>query len=239
MDIEGLGEQRVVQLVEAGLIADPADLYVLTFERFAGLEGSRRCRPTTSWLPSRRPRRARSVACWSPSGSAIWARPGHVPLPRAFATLPAILEAPVEALAATEGIGPIIADSVAEFVRADTNRDVLHRLEVAGLNLEEPGAQPRTRDGAPSDGSGVSSGALSGKSVVVTGSIGGFTREEAEEAIVARGGKSPGTVSKKTFAVVVGEAPGTAKLTKAESLGVPQVDADRFVELLETGELPG
>jgi DNA ligase (NAD+) len=73
---------------------------------------------------------------------------------------------------------------------------------------------------------------------VVTGTVPGYTREGAEAAIVARGGKSPGSVSKSTFAVVVGESPGTAKLTKAESLGISVVDGEAFEALLETGELP-
>jgi len=80
---------------------------------------------------------------------------------------------------------------------------------------------------------------LEGKSVVVTGTVEGFTREEAEGAIVSRGGKSPGSVSAKTFAVVLGSDPGAAKLSKAEQLGVPVVDGSRFEELLESGELPG
>ena len=69
---------------------------------------------------------------------------------------------------------------------------------------------------------------LEGKTVVVTGAVPGYTREGAEEAIVLRGGKSPGSVSKKTFALVVGEGAGASKLTKAEQLGVPQVPAERF-----------
>jgi DNA ligase (NAD+) len=76
-------------------------------------------------------------------------------------------------------------------------------------------------------------------SIVVTGTVEGFTREEAEEAIKARGGKSPGSVSKKTTAVVVGVEPGQAKLTKAEELGIPILDATGFRHLLEAGELPG
>jgi DNA ligase (NAD+) len=79
---------------------------------------------------------------------------------------------------------------------------------------------------------------LVGRSVVVTGTLADFTRDEAEAAIKSRGGKSPGSVSKKTTAVVVGEDPGASKLTKAEELGVPVLDEDGFVELLETGELP-
>jgi DNA ligase (NAD+) len=69
--------------------------------------------------------------------------------------------------------------------------------------------------------------------------VAGYSREEAESAILARGGKAPGTVSKKTFAVVVGESPGASKLTRAEQLGVPLVDGAAFAALLATGELPG
>ena len=79
---------------------------------------------------------------------------------------------------------------------------------------------------------------LAGKAVVVTGTLERYTREDAELAIKARGGKSPGSVSAKTFAVVVGESPGASKLTKAEQLGVPILDGDGFDHLLETGELP-
>jgi DNA ligase (NAD+) len=74
--------------------------------------------------------------------------------------------------------------------------------------------------------------------VVVTGSVTGYTREEAEEAIMARGGKSPGSVSKKTFALVVGDAPGASKLAKADDLAIPIVSAEQFESLLESGELP-
>jgi DNA ligase (NAD+) len=79
---------------------------------------------------------------------------------------------------------------------------------------------------------------LEGKSIVVTGTLEAMSREDAEEAIKARGGKAPGSVSKKTTAVVVGEAPGAAKLTKAEELGVPVLDEPAFLHVLETGDLP-
>jgi DNA ligase (NAD+) len=79
---------------------------------------------------------------------------------------------------------------------------------------------------------------LAGKAVVVTGSLGGFSREEAEAAVKDRGGKSPGSVSKKTYAVVVGAEPGASKLSKATELGVPVLDEAAFVALLATGELP-
>ncbi|MEY2969188.1 MAG: ligase, partial [Actinomycetota bacterium] len=79
---------------------------------------------------------------------------------------------------------------------------------------------------------------LAGKAVVVTGTLEGFSREEAEAAIKQRGGKSPGSVSAKTFALVVGAEPGASKLAKAESLGVPVLDEAGFHTLLETGEIP-
>jgi DNA ligase (NAD+) len=235
MDIEGLGEQRVYQFVQAGIIADPADLYSLTVASFAGLEGfgaisssnlvnaieASKAQPLSRLLV------ALGIRHLGPTGTRT--------LARAFGSLDAIMAAPLEALAAVDGVGPVIADSVAEFLAAETNRAVLERLRAAGVNLTEPG-------GAGSAGAGADTGlaqTLMGKSIVVTGTLAGFTREEAEEAVVARGGKSPGSVSNKTFAVVVGEAPGSAKLTKAEQLGVPILTAEQFAPLLETGELPG
>ena len=77
-----------------------------------------------------------------------------------------------------------------------------------------------------------------GLNIVVTGGLENFGREDAERAIKARGGKSPGSVSSKTTAVVVGESPGASKLTKAEALGIPILDEDQFIHLLETGNLP-
>jgi DNA ligase (NAD+) len=103
---------------------------------------------------------------------------------------------------------------------------MIEKLRAAGVDLgrvEEPTA-PQT---------------LVGMSIVVTGTLEGFSRDAAEEAITSRGGKAPGSVSKKTTAVVVGEAPGNAKVTKAGELGIPVLDEAAFVQLLETGELPG
>ena len=80
---------------------------------------------------------------------------------------------------------------------------------------------------------------LAGKAVVVSGTLGGFSRDGATEAIVARGGTSPGSVSAKTFALVVGDNPGAAKVSKAEQHGVPVIDERPFEQLLDTGELPG
>ncbi len=130
-----------------------------------------------------------------------------------------------EAMAAVEGVGPIIAAAVRAWFDDEANRAVVDKLRVAGVNLEGP-ARP---DVEP---------VLLGRAVVVTGTLEGHSREEAAEAIKARGGKSPGSVSKKTYAVVVGAEPGASKLTKAEDLGVPVLDEAAFGALLETGELP-
>ena len=139
-------------------------------------------------------------------------------------------------LSAVEGVGGVIATAVAEFLALPTNAAVVRRLRDAGVTTEEAGAA-----GAAGAGAGAAGGleqTLAGKAVVVTGAVPGYSREGAEEAIMARGGTSPGSVSKKTFALVVGDAPGAAKLKKAEEVGTPVVDAAAFETLLQTGSLP-
>jgi DNA ligase (NAD+) len=126
---------------------------------------------------------------------------------------------------------------VAEFLAAPLNQSVVARLRATGVATEEPGGATAPAGGPGADGT-ESPGTLQGKAVVVTGAVTGYTREGAEEAIMARGGKSPGSVSKKTFALVVGDAPGASKLKKAEELAIPIVPAERFESLLESGELP-
>lgn len=140
--------------------------------------------------------------------------------------LDAIAAATVEQMAAVEGVGPTIAASVREFFDRDGSADLVERLRAAGVNLqgpERPDVEP----------------VLEGKAVVVTGTLEGFTRDEAAAAIKARGGKSPGSVSKKTYALVVGAEAGASKSAKAEELGVPVLDEAAFVELLATGLRPG
>ena len=154
---------------------------------------------------------------------------GAEALTSALGGLDAIRGASVDDLAAVEGIGPVIAESVHSFFADPVQADLVDRLVAAGLNVAGPerSVLPQT---------------LTGKAVVVTGTVPGFSRDDAEQAIKARGGKSPGSVSKKTFAVVVGESPGASKLTKAQDLGIPVLDAAAdaavFQSLLETGELP-
>jgi DNA ligase (NAD+) len=136
------------------------------------------------------------------------------------------MAASAEELSAVEGVGTIIGASVQRFFALEPNRVVVERLREAGLNFEGPSAPALPQ-------------VLDGMSIVVTGTLEGWSREEAEEAVKSRGGKSPGSVSKKTTAVVVGSEPGAAKLNKATELGVPVIDEAAFARLLDTGELPG
>jgi DNA ligase (NAD+) len=125
-----------------------------------------------------------------------------------------------------EGVGPVIAESVHSFFADPASRALIDRLVAAGVNTQGPerSVLPQT---------------LTGMSIVVTGTLDGFSREDAEAAIKARGGKSPGSVSKRTTALVIGAEPGASKVTKATDLGVPVLDSAQFVTLLDSGELPG
>ena len=135
------------------------------------------------------------------------------------------MTAPEDEIAAIEGIGPVIAASITRFFSLPRNRQMIERLREAGLNFEGPSAPALAQT-------------LVGKSIVVTGTLQRWSREQAEAAIKSRGGKAPGSVSQKTTAVVLGADPGGAKLSKATEFGIPLLDEDGFDRLLATGELP-
>ena len=138
-----------------------------------------------------------------------------------FHSMEAIRSAGRDELAAAEGVGGVIADSVIEWFGVDWHAAILDKWAAAGVRMadEVDESTPRT---------------LEGLTVVVTGSLEGFSRDEAKEAILARGGKASGSVSKKTDYVVVGENAGS-KADKAEELGVPVLDEAGFRRLLEDG----
>ncbi len=223
LDIEGLGEQRVAQLLGERLVADVADLFALSVEDLSSLEGfgelsakslvdaiqGAKSMPLSRLLVGLGIRHVGPVAARA--------------LASAFRTYGALEGASLEELEAVEGVGPVIARSVYHYFHEDESRERMARLAAAGLSLEEP-----------SSTAGVEP-TLAGRAVVVTGVVEGFSRDEAEAAIVERGGTSPGSVSKKTYCVVVGEAPGAAKVSRARDLGVPMVAAEQFGTLLETG----
>jgi DNA ligase (NAD+) len=231
MDIEGLGEQRVQLLVDHGLLVDVADLYSFAPETFAGLEGFAEL-STSNLLGAIDESKGRPLSrVLIGLGIRHLGQVGSTALARACRDIDGVLAADEATLADIDGVGPVIAQSVVAWFTSPVNRSVVDRLRAAGLHLSEPdaGVAGARTDLPPT---------LEGRSVVVTGTLEGYTREEAEAAVLARGGKSPGTVSKKTYAVVVGRAPGAAKVTKAEQLGVPVVTGDRFEAFLASGELP-
>jgi DNA ligase (NAD+) len=228
MDIEGLGEQMVEKLTAAGLVRDPADLYSLTVEQLVELErvGATSASNLVDEIARSRQRplprllTALGVRHLGPAASQALAAEFH--------TLDAIMDKSADELAAVEGVGGVIASTVRNWFDQEANRAYIERLRSAGLGFGDPEAArlaAEARAAIPQT--------LEGKTVVVTGTVPGLTREEAEEAITTRGGKSPGSVSKKTFALVVGDGAGASKLTKAEANGTPIVPADRFDDLLD------
>jgi DNA ligase (NAD+) len=212
MDIEGLGEQRVYLFADLGLLGDIGDIYSIDGDRLRGLEGFgdtsvdnllaaievSKERPLANVLVGL------NIRHLGPAGAEA--------LTGAFGNLDKIIAAPEQALAAVEGVGPVIAASVRAWFDDPAHLAVVDKLRAAGVNFDAPADQV------------VLEPTLAGKSVVVTGTLDGYSREAAEAAIKARGGKSPGSVSKRTTAVVVGAEPGASKVTKAEELGVPVLD---------------
>lgn len=225
MDIEGLGERTVKELCDARMVNDPADLYRLTVDELttlpkfgalsatnlvAAIDGSKK-RPLPKVLT------ALGIRGLGPSASEA--------LSRAFGRLDAVLGAGEADLATTPGVGPTIAASIARWFEVADNRAFVDKLRAAGVDFGNVEVSRQAQ-------------VLAGKAIVVTGTLDGFSREEAEAAIKDRGGKSPGSVSAKTMAVVVGADPGASKLTKATDLGIPILDEQGFRHLLDTGEVP-
>ena len=225
MDIEGLGERTVFALSDAGLVADVGDLYSLTVEHLLTLEGfaemsaqnlvnaiqASRQRPLPKLLT------ALGIKHLGPAASES--------LSSAFGTLDVIAQSTPDELSAVDGVGGVIAESISTWFAKPENKIIIEKMRNAGVDFGrvEKSDAPQT---------------LVGKAVVVTGTLANYSREAAEAAIKSRGGKSPGSVSAKTFAVVLGESPGASKVTKAEQLGIPILDEAGFEFLLETGELP-
>lgn len=225
MDIENLGERTVRLFMRHGLLTDLGDVYELDWERIGQLEGFGK----TSVANLQRALEASKQRPLANLLIGLGIRHLGTTSSRVLATamghMDRLLEASQEEIAALEGIGGVIAESVFDFLSQPSNRRLLERLRTAGVNFKglEASTLPQT---------------LTGMSIIVTGTLEGFSREGAEEAIKSRGGKSPGSVSKKTTALVLGDAPGAAKISKARQLGIPVLDEAAFERLLETGELP-
>jgi DNA ligase (NAD+) len=229
-DIEGLGYEAAIALLQAGVITDEGDLFDLTeadllrTELFSTKGGdlSANGKRLLANLG-----RAKQQALWRVLVALSIRHVGPTAaraLASEFGSLDAIEAATEDQLAASEGVGPTIAAAVKEWFTVDWHRAIVDKWRAAGVRMhdERDASVPRN---------------LEGLSIVVTGSLTGFSRDEAKEAILARGGKAAGSVSKKTAYVVAGDAPGS-KYDKAIELGVPVLDEDGFRNLLENGPEP-
>ena len=229
-DIEGLGYEAATALLQAGVIADEGDLFALTAEDLLRTE----LFTTKSGELSANGKRllanlgkAKSQPLWRVLVALSIRHVGPTAaraLAGEFGSLDAVIEASEDKLAAVEGVGPTIAAAVIEWFGVDWHRAIVDKWRAAGVRMvdERDAGIERT---------------LEGLSIVVTGSLTGFSRDEAKEAILARGGKAAGSVSKKTSYVVAGDAPGS-KYDKAIELGVPVLDEDGFRRLLDEGPEP-
>ncbi len=227
LDIEGLGYEAATALLAAGVIADEGDLFTLTED---GLLRTELFTTKSGGLSANGTRllanlgTARAAPLWRVLVALSIRHVGPTAaraLATEFASLDAIMSASTERLAAVEGVGPTIAAAVTEWFAVDWHRAIVDKWRAAGVRMadERDTSVPRTCEGL---------------TVVVTGSLTGFSRDGAKEAIVARGGKAAGSVSKKTDFVVAGDAPGS-KYDKAVELGVPILDEDGFRRLLAEG----
>ena len=226
-DIESLGYEAAVDLLESGVITDEGDLFDLSEEKllstklFVNKNGSLSAngRRLLQNLDSAKDRPlwrvlvALSIRHVGPTAARA--------LAAELGSMERIEQAAGEELAAVDGVGPTIAAALIEWFTVGWHRAIVEKWRVAGVRMQDERDTSIERN-------------LEGLSIVVTGSLQSFSRDEAKEAILVRGGKAAGSVSKKTAFVVIGDAPGS-KAAKAEELGVPILDEDGFRTLLESG----
>ncbi|ORB57033.1 DNA ligase (NAD(+)) LigA [Mycolicibacterium rhodesiae] len=230
LDIEGLGYEAATALLNAKVITDEGDLFsltsadLLTSDFFTTKDGTLSANGARFLVnlqqakdrPLRRILVALSIRHVGPTAARA--------LAVAFGSLDAIMAATEEQLADVEGVGPTIAAALVEWFAVDWHRAIIDKWRAAGVRMED------IRDTSITP-------TLQGLSIVVTGSLPNFSRDEAKEAIISRGGKAVGSVSKKTSYVVAGDSPGS-KYDKAVELGVPILDEEGFRTLLDEGPPP-
>jgi DNA ligase (NAD+) len=219
MDIEGLGEERVLQLQRAGLVRNAADLYRLTADALTELDGF-------GELSATRLVDAIGASRERPFGRVLFAigleEVGEVTgrnLAQQFRSIDALVDAAPEQVATTAGVGPKMAESIAAQLAEQQMRELIADLRAQGLQFEVEGAPP-------------GEGPLAGQTFVLTGTLPDLTREEATERIARAGGRVTSSVSKKTDYLVAGDSPGS-KLEKAERLGVAVLDEAGLLRLLD------
>ena len=239
LDIEALGWEGSIALLESGVLEDEGGLFELTREDIARVplytRAAKRTDPGEHVVDGRvlsangarlvdNLESARRQPLWRVLVALSIRHVGPTAaraLARHFGSMDAIRAATTERLAEVDGVGEVIAEAVTEWFSVDWHRDIVDRWAGAGVRMVDDvdGSIPRT---------------LEGRTVVVTGSLERYSRDEAKEAIVSRGGRAAGSVSKKTDYAVVGAGAGS-KAARAEELGVPVLDEAQFVRLLETG----
>jgi DNA ligase (NAD+) len=226
MDIEGLGEKNAMRFLDEGLITDPASIYDLTAERIAELEGFGE---TSANALVREIERSKE----SPFSRVLYALglPGigwvnATALAEHFGSIDALIDADAEQISETEGIGPVLAESLREELTDEAVLELIARLRERGLRFELSAAERKAE-----------SGPLEGKTFVLTGTLPELSRDEATRLIRTAGGKVTGSVSKKTDYLVAGESPGT-KLAKAEEVGTEILDEEGLREILADAGAP-
>jgi DNA ligase (NAD+) len=225
MDIEGLGDKLVDQLVEAGLVDHVDDLFRLTVEQLAGLErmGEKSAQNLVDALnKSKDTSLERFIFAL---GIREVGEATALSLVQWFGDLDKLEQADIEALQEVPDVGPIVAAHIQAFFQQEHNREIIDKLIRAGVHWEE--AEVLAEGDQP----------LAGMTFVLTGTLSQFTRDDAKKRLQAMGAKVSGSVSKKTTAVIAGEKAGS-KLSKAESQGVPVMNEDQLGELLASGQLP-
>ena len=229
-DIEGLGYEAGIALLQAGVITDEGDLFTLTADDLLRTDLFTTQKGELSANGKRllaNLGKAKQQALWRVLVALSIRHVGPTAaraLAGEFGSLDAIEAATEEQLAASEGVGPTIAAAVIDWFTVDWHRAIVDKWRAAGVRMHDERDASIART-------------LEGLSIVVTGSLAGFSRDEAKEAILVRGGKAAGSVSKKTAYVVAGDAPGS-KYDKAIELGVPVLDEAGFRQLLENGPEP-
>jgi len=219
MDIENLGEALIEQLIDTGLVKNFADLYKLQTDDLAALErmGDKSAENVIGALESskRQPlwRLIAALGIRHIGGQSAQILAEH------FGSLEALMVADRETLEAIDQIGPTMAESVYEYFRSEKNRAVIGELLAAGIRPKQPKAKRSNK--------------LAGKTIVVTGTLENFTRQQAEYTIRQAGGKLSSSISKKTDFVLAGENPGS-KLDKAKQLGVKVISEKQFMEMLNS-----
>jgi DNA ligase (NAD+) len=219
LDVEGLGDKLVEQLVDEGLVRTPADLFKLGLGTIAALERMAEKSAANLVASLERARRTTLERFIYALGIRHVGESTARDLARHFGSLEAVMEASENELLQVPDVGPVVAASIVRFFAEPHNREVVEQLRAAGVHWPEGKRQHRAV------------GALAGMTVVLTGTLPHWTRDEAREQIEAAGGKVSGSVSKKTDYVVAGDEAGS-KLDKARELGVPVIDEAQLKSML-------